>query len=77
MPCLRQNCCEPYNYKKLFQHIKFYLQEKYERVVIEEAIQELKENTATIGFLDGSAERDVYIEDLYEDEFDRPKKKQF
>lgn len=40
-------------------------------------IQELKENTATIGFLDGSAERDVYIEDLYEDEFDRPKKKQF
>lgn len=40
-------------------------------------IQELKGNTATIGFLDGSAERDVYIEDLYEDEFDRPKKKQF
>ena len=30
-------------------------------------IQELKDNIATIGFIDGSGDKDVYIEDLYED----------
>ena len=29
-------------------------------------IQEINDNLATIGFLDGSNEKDVYIEDLYE-----------
>ena len=29
-------------------------------------IQELKNNVATIGFIDGSPEKDVFIEDLYE-----------
>ena len=29
-------------------------------------IQEVKDDIATIGFLDGSKEKDVYIEDLYE-----------
>ena len=29
-------------------------------------IQDVKDNIATIGFLDGSKEKDVYIEDLYE-----------
>ncbi|MCL2354697.1 MAG: H-type small acid-soluble spore protein [Oscillospiraceae bacterium] len=31
-------------------------------------IQEIKDNLATIGFLDGGNEKDVYIEDLYEPE---------
>ncbi len=30
-------------------------------------IQELKDNIATVGFIDGSGDKDVYIEDLYED----------
>lgn len=30
-------------------------------------IQELKDNVATIGFLDNSKTKDVFIEDLYED----------
>ena len=29
-------------------------------------IQNIKDDLATIGFLDGSPEKDVYIEDLYE-----------
>jgi len=29
-------------------------------------IQEVNDNLATIGFLDGSSEKNVYIEDLYE-----------
>ena len=29
-------------------------------------IQEVHDDIATIGFLDGSKEKDVYIEDLYE-----------
>lgn len=29
-------------------------------------IQEVNDNIAKIGFLDGSPEKDVYIEDLYE-----------
>ena len=29
-------------------------------------IQEVHDSIATIGFLDGSREKDVYIEDLYE-----------
>ena len=29
-------------------------------------IQEMHDNIATIGFLDGTKEKDVYIEDLYE-----------
>jgi len=29
-------------------------------------IQEVNDDIATIGFLDGSHEKDVYIEDLYE-----------
>lgn len=29
-------------------------------------IQEVNDNVATIGFLDGTHEKDVYIEDLYE-----------
>jgi len=31
-------------------------------------IQEVRDNIATIGFLDGSHEKDIYIEDLYEKE---------
>ena len=30
-------------------------------------IQEVNDNIAKIGFIDGTEERDVYIEDLYED----------
>lgn len=30
-------------------------------------IQELKDNIAKIGFIDGTGDKDVYIEDLYED----------
>ncbi len=30
-------------------------------------IQEVHDDIAKIGFLDGSREKDVYIEDLYED----------
>ena len=30
-------------------------------------IQEIKDNTARVGFIDGSGDKDVYIEDLYED----------
>ena len=41
-------------------------------------VQELKNNVATIGFLDGSQARDVYIEELYEeDEPNTQKRKQF
>jgi len=29
-------------------------------------IQEIRDNIATVGFLDGSHDKDVYIEDLYE-----------
>ena len=29
-------------------------------------IQELNDNIATVGFIDGSGDKDVYIEDLYE-----------
>ena len=29
-------------------------------------IQELNDNMATVGFIDGSGDKDVYIEDLYE-----------
>ncbi|MCL2382637.1 MAG: H-type small acid-soluble spore protein [Oscillospiraceae bacterium] len=29
-------------------------------------IQEINDNLATIGFLDGSKEKNVYLEDLYE-----------
>lgn len=31
-------------------------------------IQEIKDNMATIGFLNGHHEKDVYIKDLYEDD---------
>ncbi|MDR0978587.1 MAG: H-type small acid-soluble spore protein [Lachnospiraceae bacterium] len=31
-------------------------------------IQEVKGNVATIGFVDGSGEKNVFIEDLYEDD---------
>lgn len=31
-------------------------------------IQEIKDNTAIVGFIDGSGDKDVYIKDLYEDE---------
>ncbi len=31
-------------------------------------IQELNNNVARIGFLDGQAEKDVFVEELYEDE---------
>ena len=30
-------------------------------------IQDLKDNIAKIGFIDGSGDKDVYVEDLYED----------
>lgn len=30
-------------------------------------IQELKDNVAKIGFVDGSGDKDVFIEELYED----------
>lgn len=30
-------------------------------------IQEVKDNVATVGFIDGSGDRDIYIEELYED----------
>lgn len=30
-------------------------------------IQELRDNIAKIGFIDSTEEKDVYIEDLYED----------
>ena len=30
-------------------------------------IQEVNDNTAKVGFIDGSGDKDVYIEDLYED----------
>lgn len=29
-------------------------------------IQELNDSMATVGFIDGSGDKDVYIEDLYE-----------
>lgn len=29
-------------------------------------IQELKNNVATVGFIDGSGDKDIYIEELYE-----------
>jgi len=29
-------------------------------------VQEVNDNIATVGFLDGSPDKDVYIEDLYE-----------
>jgi len=29
-------------------------------------IQEVKNNIATVGFIDNNEERDVYVEDLYE-----------
>ncbi len=29
-------------------------------------IQEVRDNVATVGFIDGSGDQDVYIEDLYE-----------
>lgn len=29
-------------------------------------IQELKSNIATVGFIDGSGDKDIYIEELYE-----------
>ncbi len=29
-------------------------------------IQEINDNIATVGFIDGSGDKDVYIEDLYE-----------
>lgn len=29
-------------------------------------IQELKDNIATVGFVDNNEEKDVYVEDLYE-----------
>lgn len=29
-------------------------------------IQEVNDNIATVGFIDGSGDKDVYIEDLYE-----------
>lgn len=31
-------------------------------------IQELNDNIAKVGFIDGSGDKDVYIEDLYEDD---------
>lgn len=31
-------------------------------------VQEVKDNIATIGFIDSSEEKDVYIEDLYEND---------
>ena len=31
-------------------------------------IQDVKDDIARVGFLDGSKEKDVYIEDLYEDD---------
>lgn len=30
-------------------------------------IQEVNDNIAKVGFIDGSGEKDVFIEDLYED----------
>ncbi len=30
-------------------------------------IQEIKNNIAKVGFIDGTGDKDVYIEDLYED----------
>ncbi len=30
-------------------------------------IQEVNDNVARVGFVDGSGDKDVYIEDLYED----------
>ncbi len=30
-------------------------------------IQEINNNTATVGFVDGSGDKDVRVEDLYED----------
>jgi len=30
-------------------------------------IQEVRGNTATVGFVDGSGDKDIYIEELYED----------
>lgn len=30
-------------------------------------IQELSHDIATVGFIDGTGDKDVYIEDLYED----------
>lgn len=38
-------------------------------------VQELKNNVATVGFLDGSTERDVLIEELYEEDSFPPKKR--
>lgn len=29
-------------------------------------LQEINDNIATVGFIDGSGDKDVYIEDLYE-----------
>ncbi len=29
-------------------------------------LQEVNDNVATVGFIDGSGDKDVYIEDLYE-----------
>lgn len=34
-------------------------------------IQEVHDNVAHIGFIDNSGEKDVYIEDLYEDDLYR------
>jgi len=40
-------------------------------------VQELKDNVAKVGFLDGSAEQDVLIEELYEEDSFPHKKRQF
>lgn len=56
----------------IFSLIRIYLKNKdIQEIYYEDKpvwVQELKNNVATIGFLDGSCERDVYIEELYEEE---------
>jgi len=54
--------------RKIFEIMKD--QQKHDVLYENKAvwIQEVNDDIATIGFLDGSSEKNVYIEDLYEPE---------
>jgi len=55
------------NTKRIFEIVK---NKDIQEVYYEDKpvwIQEVKDNIAKIGFLDGSGEKNVYIEDLYEE----------
>lgn len=55
------------NTKRIFEIVK---SKDVQEVYYEDKpvwIQDVKDNIAKVGFLDGSGEKNVYIEDLYEE----------